>query len=143
MGRMSDILDNPIRTQSDLHELWRALVQPLGWRRRELWSLVIDDDDEPVRQISQLVDLPGELDETASARLAMMMGELLADFPGGRIALLWCRPGRGPSDTDRRTTARLYAALAAAQVATDVIHLAADDDIVPLPLDEVGAAISA
>lgn len=141
---MSDILESPIRTQSDLHDLWRALVQPLGWHRRELWSLVIDDDDEPVRELSQLIDLPGELDETASARLASVMGEQLEGFPGGRIALLWCRPGLGPiRATDRRTAARVYAALAAAGVSTDVIHLATDDDIVPLPVDEMGAALDA
>lgn len=137
---MSELLQRPIRTQADLHELWRTLVRPLGWHRRELWFFVIDGDDQPVRQIHQVVDLPADLDEQMTTNLAHVLAGVMDLFPGGRVALLWCRPGSGQvTEADRRNTARAYAALGRAGVLTDVMHLATDDDIVPLPLDELGA----
>jgi hypothetical protein len=37
-----------VRSQSDLHAVWKELMGPWGFGGHSLWLLVIDADDRPV-----------------------------------------------------------------------------------------------
>jgi hypothetical protein len=126
-------------SQSDVEQLWRAVMRPLGWRGRALWFFLVTPDDRPLPRICEIADLPDAIDPQGQEAAAKLWHDLLADIvPGGRIALLLVRPGGGgPSTTDRAIAEGTYAACRAAGVALEVIHLATDEDIWPLPADEV------
>jgi hypothetical protein len=99
-----------IRTQADLEKAWRHLMEPLGFC------------DEP----------PTEEQEASLARLLGHFG------PDARVVFLRSRPGRGGPGPDDLAWARsLYAACRTAAVPTEAVHLATDDTLVPLPMDEV------
>lgn len=126
-------------SQADVEQMWRTLMQPLGWRRRALWFSLVAPDGRPLPQLCEVADLPEEIDGEGHDAAATLWRDLLADLaPGGRIALLLVRPGcGGPSAADRSIAGGAYAACRAAGVPLEVIHLATDDDVWPLPADEV------
>jgi len=131
-----------LRTQADVETAWRTLVRPLGWSSRRLWLMLIGADDRPVRQLVEVTELPDVVDDEAAGHVAAFLSrvrdELGAD---GRLALLVCRPGVGlPSADDRASAAALYDACRARGVPMEVIHLATDVDIVPLPADTLPAS---
>jgi hypothetical protein len=58
--------------------------------------------------------------------------------PNGSIAVLLCRPGTASVDaSDRAWAVAISAEAAAAGVPLEVIHVASDVAITPLPLDAV------
>ncbi|WP_299050773.1 hypothetical protein [uncultured Nocardioides sp.] len=131
-----------IRTQADLEATWRRLMEPLGFSRHSVWILMIDADDRPVPQIIEIDDahhLPPDLEAEGFGPFAR---HLLDDVvPGGRLAMLRTRPGSGGPDADDLGWSRiLLAGCRSAGVPTDVVHLATDVDLLPLPLDVLGAA---
>ena len=63
--------------------------------------------------------------------------------PRHSFAFLRSRPGRGTTNEDRDWAAFLYAAGRAAGVSVEVVHLATDEEITPLPLDAIGVSRSA
>jgi hypothetical protein len=64
--------------------------------------------------------------------------------PQGRWALLMSRPGPGPcAEADRAWAGGLYATLRRCGIPHDVLHLASDDDIAPIPLDDVTGYLQA
>ncbi|HVX52986.1 hypothetical protein [Nocardioides sp.] len=128
-----------LRTQADVEQLWRTLMQPLGWSRRAWWFALVGPDDHPLRQLGEFEDLPPQLPPEEVAQAARLWRGLLDELlPGGRVALLICRPGRGgPTIVDRDTAAAVYDACREAAVPLEVIHLATDEDVWPLPADEV------
>lgn len=128
-----------LHSQSDVERMWRTLMTPLGWRTRSLWFVMVAPDDIPVPQVCEIGDLPEEIDHDGHVAAAELWRKLLADvLPGGRIAMLLSRPGHGsPGPQDRAIAAGTYAACRAAGVPLEVIHLATDDEIHPLPADAV------
>jgi hypothetical protein len=128
-----------LHTQADVEQLWRTLMQPLGWSRRACWFALIGPDDHPLPQLGEFEDLPMQPPPEDLAQAARLWRDLIDEaLPGGRIALLVCRPGRGgPTPVDRRLAAGIYAACREVAVPVEVIHLATDEDIWPLPADEV------
>lgn len=126
-------------SQSDVEQMWRALMQPLGWRDRSLWFVLVAADDRPLPRVCEIAELPDEVDELGHRNAAAVWHELLADLvPGGRVALLLTRPGvGGPTAIDRAFAEGTYAACRAAGVPLEVMHLATDVDVWPLPADEV------
>lgn len=128
-----------LHTQADVEQLWRTLMQPLGWSRRACWFALIGPDDHPLPQLGEFEDLPAQPPPEDLAQAARLWRSLLDEaLPGGRVALLVCRPGRGgPTPVDRGIAAAFYAACREAAVPVEVIHLATDEDIWPLPADEV------
>jgi hypothetical protein len=134
-----------IRTQSDLERAWRRLMEPLGFGGHSLWFMLIDPDDTPLPGLTQIEDA----DEVPAPDELEALGEMLASLleaavPGGRVAFLLTRPGRdGPTARDREWAAELYAAIPAAGVPTEVIHLATDVALVPLPMDDTLSRTSA
>lgn len=88
-------------SQSDVEQMWRTLMRPLGWSGRALWFALVTSEDRPLPQLCEIPDLPDEIDQDGHASAAALWRDLVADLaPGGRVALLFVRPsgeGRVPS----------------------------------------------
>src|SRR4051794_17554747 len=128
-----------IHSQADLEAAWRHLIRPLGFHRRSLWLLLIDRDQRPTPVMTEITDLPARPDPETMDGLGDLLGQLLVHVdPEGRWALLLSRPGRHPADrSDRMWAAGLYGLLRTNRIAHDVVHLATDTQIHPIPLDDV------
>jgi hypothetical protein len=128
-----------IRTQADLEGAWRQLIRPLGFHRRSLWLLLIGGDDRPTPVITEVTDLPELFDVDAADGLAQTLLQLTPQADeDGRWALLCSRPGRGgPNAADRAWAGGLYSMCRRHDLAHDVIHLATDTEVLPIPLDDV------
>lgn len=132
-----------LRTQRDVEEAWRTLIQPLHRKDRSMWFMVVASDDRPLPVLNEVTGLDDEIapeDATAAARLWRRV--LDAIEPGGRMAVLLCRSGAGgPTPLDRASAAALYEAGRADGVPMEVVHLATDGadggDFWPIPADAV------
>lgn len=131
-------LDHPITCQADLEGVWRLLMQPLGFGGTSLWFLAVDPDGRVHPHLTQIEECPDpppppeEMLGTLSA-IHAVLDDLV---PGARIAFLRSRPGRRGVDAHDRAWARsLYGAARAIGAPVEVIHLATDDDVWPLPAD--------
>lgn len=129
-----------ITTQADLEEAWRTLMGPDGFDDSTLWMMLILDD-RPLPQITQIGDLddpPLEFHVSGLQRLLTGLGEDLP--PETRVAFLASRPG--PSrvrDLDRDWARAVTEAAGRASFRCEVVHLATEGDVRPIPLDEIGA----
>jgi hypothetical protein len=125
-----------VRTQSDLEAVWRHLMGPWGFGGHSVWLLVIDADDRPFPQITEIT----ETDEPPEDPMVTSLAELLRGLaePGRRFAFLRSRPGAGGVTEDDRAWARaLYDAGRRADVPLEVVHRACDQDLVAVPMDDV------
>ena len=134
-----------IRTQADLEHTWRHLLEPLGFGGHSLWFMLIDTDDHPLPGLTQIEDVEEVPEPDELEALGEMLASLLeAVVPDGRIAFLLTRPGReGATARDRAWAGALYAALPAAGVPIDVVHLATDVTMQPIPMDDTLTQASA
>jgi hypothetical protein len=129
-----------ITSQADLEKAWRHLMGPFGYSHRSVWWMLIEPDGRPIPHLAELDDAdqvpsPDERDSFASFLTQ------LADQPGMRIAFLISRPGRDPVRTkDREWASALYDVARRASLPCEIVHLASDAGVVPLPLDELDAA---
>lgn len=131
-----------VRTQADLEQVWRTLMQPLGFAGASIWMLRLDSDRQAVPSLLEIAE--AELAPEEPEPFGDLLRHLDGDDPGGSFAFLRSRPGAGGVvPGDRAWAAFLYAAGRAAGVRVEVVHLATDTDVVPLPLDEVGLPRSA
>lgn len=127
----------PVRTQSDLLQLWRGLMGELGFSLASTWVLHLDEDDRPTRRLLQIEDcaddpVPADLDSLTELLLRV------GGTPPGRWVFLRSRPGRhGPDRTDHAWARGLAQACRRAGVVSDVVHLATDQRLVPLPVDDL------
>lgn len=130
-----------IRTQADLERAWRTLMEPLGFGGSSIWLLLIGADDRPTPHITQIEDAEDPPTSEQAEGLAAMLRTLLDDVaPGGRWAFLRSRPGPGGvTDADRAVATAVLGACHAAGLPVDVMHLATDDDLVPLTPDDLAA----
>ena len=134
--------DERITGQADLEQLWRALMEPLGFTRTSLWMVFLHPDGRPHKTLIE-VPAPDSMaapDPTAP-ELLDLIGEWTSErVPGGRVAFLRTRPGRDGLDrSDRLWAAALYAAARLAGVPCEVVHAANDERLLPVPLDEIDA----
>ncbi|WP_203336209.1 hypothetical protein [Nocardioides limicola] len=127
-----------IHTQSDVEQLWRTLMQPLGFAQHALWACMVEADGHAVPHLLEVDDLPPVFTDADADQLIDFLEHVLREFfPGGSVALLLTRPGAGPpAPRDRETAAAVYAAAQRQGVSLEVIHLANDTDIAPVPMDE-------
>jgi hypothetical protein len=124
-----------VRTQADLERLWRQLMKPLGFSGCSLW-LVIVEGDRAVPQIMEFTELPDTPDPEDTEAIGRLLAHLAA--PGTRFAFLRSRPGGGRASAgDRAWAAALYDAARRSGAELDVVHLAHDHDVLPLPMDDV------
>lgn len=130
----------PIHTQSDLEQLWRQLMEPLGFSRRTLYLMFIEPDGNPITQLTQLDDPPIEPSASDRASVTGLLSHFSAEMGGQslRLAFLLCRPGNGRARrNDRLWAGLLYVACREAGVPCEVVHLATDDTLMALPPDDV------
>ena len=133
---MTDAPFRPVlRTQSDVEQMWRRLIRPLGFSGCSLWMVVIEDD-RPVPRIMEIAEMPLAPEEGDAEAIAGVLGELAEN--GTRFAFLRSRPGGGRPDASDRAWARaLYDAGRVAGARLEVVHLAHDHDIYPLAVDDL------
>ena len=142
-GMTSFDATTPIHTQADLHALWCGLMEPLGFSEQSIWMLCLGADRRPASQIVKIAEAD-EVPVSADGHGFPEVLRLLAqDEPGHSYAFLRSRPGRGISREDRAWAAFLHDAGRIAGVEVEVVHLATDDELVPLPLDTIGISRSA
>ncbi|GAB2874811.1 hypothetical protein GCM10027026_26870 [Myroides odoratimimus subsp. xuanwuensis] len=130
-----------LRSQADLEAAWREAMQPLGWSGSSLWLMLIEADRRPLHliEVAEVPDAPGP---GVSWELGSFLEHLGRDFvePGGSVAFLRARPGAGlPDERDRAWAATLYDACRRADMACEVVHVATDVDVRPLPVDALRA----
>lgn len=131
-----------VRSQADLEKVWRHLMQPLGFGGGSIWMLHLEPGGRVVPHLLEIAE--AELAPEEPEAFAALLRDLDSVDPGGSYAFLRSRPGRGGvEDGDRTWASFLYAAGRAAGVRLEVVHLATDADVVPLPLDEIGLPRSA
>ncbi|WP_141007036.1 hypothetical protein [Nocardioides humi] len=126
-----------IRTQAELDQLWR------GWVRRRneppvgTTCLLVYADGRVTRSTVTFTDLDGPLDDGRQRRFVHWIRHLLDDDTAGwRIAFMIARPGAPVvGERDLAWATSLYVAARLAGVACEVVHLAAGNQVRPLPLD--------
>jgi hypothetical protein len=128
-----------IRTQVDLEDLWHDLLAPLGFTTPSLWLLVIGPDDRPVPMLTEVADTHELPDAEQRGGLGATLRRLVDELaPGGRIACLRSRPGPDPVGRADKAWARIVVESARrAGVRCDVVHVATDVQLVPVPLDDL------
>jgi hypothetical protein len=132
-----------IHTQADLRGVWRHLMGPLGFSEQSIWMLRIGADRRAVPQIAKIAEAD-DVPESVEGQGFPEVLRLLDDAePGHSFAFLRSRPGRGVTRDDRAWAAFLYDAGRVAGVEVEVVHLATDEEIVPLPRDDLGLTRSA
>lgn len=131
------VVDDQVR----LLRTWRHLLERERLDRHSLWLLLIDEHDHPMPGLVELGGCPEQPVASELDSLVAMLRTLLDDLaPGGRVAVARSRPGAHPVDaTDRRWAAEIQAACRRGGVPSDLVHLAAPDRVVPLPLDDLPA----
>src|SRR3954452_14610721 len=91
VGSMNDAPFRPIvRTQSDVEQMWRHLIQPLGFSGCSLWMVVIAAAG-PGPQIMELAELPLTPEDGDAEAISGVLTRLAAE--GTRFAFLRSRPG--------------------------------------------------
>ena len=131
-----------IHSQADLEDAWRTLMEPLGFSRRTLWLMFVAGDDRLLPQVTEIVDIPPVLDDEDLLGLQRLMDEI--GSAGLRPAFLISRPGPGgPTADDRACAGRVVEACRAAGVAAEVVHVASDTDLQPVPMDDLPLPVSA
>ena len=107
-----------------------------GFSGHSLWLLVIDAEDRPFPQITEITGAVEPPDHEMVASLATFLDGLAED--GRRFAFLRSRPGHGGLTRDDRAWAQsLYDVGRQAGVPLEVVHRACDHDLVAVPMDEV------
>src|SRR3954462_12828751 len=92
-----------VRSQSDLETVWKELMGPWGFGGYSVWMLVIDADDRPFPQITEITEALEPPDDQGTESLAVVLRELAE--PGRRFAFLRSRPGPGGVTADDRAWA--------------------------------------
>ncbi|MBZ5737628.1 hypothetical protein [Nocardioides mangrovi] len=135
---MTDTYRPLVRTQADLEEVWRFLMRPLGFGRRSVWLLHLGADRRPTPVLTEITDCADRPEPDHAAGLAATLRELDRQEPGGSVAFLVSRPGRGVVDRDDVAWAVfLHETGREAGVRQETVHLATDDDVVAIPLDDL------
>ena len=132
-----------ISSQADLEAAWRFLMQPLGFSGESLWFMLVEPDGTAVPSITQIEDAAEPPDEEQLLSLTMHLSTIIdtLGLRGARVAFLRSRPGGGGPDVRDRAWARsLTAACRRVGLPCEVVHLATDHDVRPLPGDDLLAA---
>lgn len=131
-----------IRTQADLEKAWRHLMEPLGFAGHSVWMMFIDSDGQPIPRLTQIEEAVEPPDEEQTGRFADLLRHFDDDTsdPGLRVAFLLSRPGSdGATTRDRAWATALMAACQHAGLPCEIVHLATDRILIPLPMDELSA----
>lgn len=129
-----------IDSQAALTSAWSRIMQPLGFGAHAIWLMLIDPDDSPVPQLVEIADTedPPSGDDRAGfvKFLRMLADEVMPE--GARVAFLVARPGPAVAGAqDQAWATALYGACREAGVPCETVHLGGDDNVRPLPLDDL------
>jgi hypothetical protein len=93
---------DPVHSDADLRQRWRALMGPLGFEQRRLWYTFVGPDRCLIKMLSEVPISPRPLGGILW-NLMSTLRTLLDDLASGTtVALLLTGPGRGPiSSVDR------------------------------------------
>lgn len=129
-----------IHTQSDLEDMWRFLMQPLGFGSESLWFVYIAANGALLPHVTQVEQMPASPDPEQVANFVDCLHEVVTHEgeDGERVAFLRSRPGRGgPTARDRAWAAALVMACRDIGLPCEVVHLATDRDVMPLPEEDL------
>lgn len=141
-ARMNETYRPFVHTQADLEQVWRDLMHPLGFAGASIWMLRLEPTGRAVPRLMEIAE--AELVPDDPEPFAALLAEIDGVEPGHSYAFLRTRPGSSAvDDGDRAWAGFLHAAARIAGVRLEVVHLATDTDVVPLPLDEIGLSRSA
>jgi hypothetical protein len=135
----------PLHSQFDVERYWTHLCRKSQWTKRELWVALIDPFGRPLRKVVRVTDVPEDPDQW-SAKLAWLTAEyasMVADFsditagkaPPARVAIMLARPGEHLTRTDHAWGLALTASARSSGVEFEVVHVATDSAVIPLPMD--------
>lgn len=133
----------PVGSDADLFQRWRSLMGPLGFSRRRLWILFLAPDGRVAPVLPTIDDVSGRADTGDCGPVVRICADVLeSNLPGGSVAILYSRPGRGPVSEDDRTWARGLAAAAAREgvrlwpvhfANDEILQVFAPDDLIASP----------
>lgn len=94
---------DPILSEADLRQRWRALMGPLGFGERLLRFVLVGPDRRLLKMLSD-VEISAAPDPAFVAELMAALSDFLTSFePGTTVAFCLTRPGIGGVSTiDRR-----------------------------------------
>ena len=129
----------PILAQADLTAAWTELMGELGFSARQLWVMFIGPEGvahPAVMKVEDLDDLP---DDLFCGNLVQICRHFVDEDPAhGRVAMLLARPGRAAlTASDRTWAAALYRAVRLGAIAADPLHLANDEELRVVAVDDV------
>jgi hypothetical protein len=128
----------PVRTQTDLHRLWRALMGELGFGGRSLWLSLLEPDGQPTPVLLQIEELPEAPSQEQADRLTLFCQTLLTEMGPGQLTFLLSRPGRaGLHEGERRWAGALQEVHRRLGVPAWPVHRANDHELVVIAPDEV------
>jgi hypothetical protein len=128
-GMNTELLSRPILTDADLYRFWTELMNPLGFTRRRLYFVLLDEERRVLRTLHEVDDIPARPTEEGVEGLMTALALVGDDFG---IAILLARPGHHPMDADDRAWASgLVDASERFGISLEPIHLANDGCLVP------------
>jgi hypothetical protein len=131
----------PVRTQHDLHQLWRMLMGPLGFSGRSLWLNLLAPGGQPTPVLLQIEDLPRLPTDLFLDRMEEIVHQLVSDEgEGSSVAFLLTGPGRGGITAEEQVWARcLDTAVRRTGVRTWPVHRANDRELRVCAPDDLAA----
>jgi hypothetical protein len=122
---------DPIFSDADLRERWRALMGPLGFGERLLRFVLVGPDRCFLKVLSD-VEIPTAPDGALVGDLMATLSEVLAGFePGTTVAFCLTRPGVGTvSGIDRRWASMIVECAADFEVPIEPFFRANDEALV-------------
>ncbi len=130
----------PLHTQADVTAVWTHLMGELGFGSRSLWVLFIGRDGHAHPAVMKVEQLDVRPDDLFCANLMQICGNFVDDDPAhGRVAMLLTRPGRAAmTEGDRVWVSMLYRTFRRAGIAAEPLHLANDEELRLVAVDDVG-----
>lgn len=129
----------PVRSQADLHRMWRSLMGPLGFGGRSLWLLVLDEHGRPTSRLLQVDEMPPRPDPGMQTSLVRVVSSMAGD--AGQVVFLLSRPGGdGLTADDLAWASMLQEAAQLAGVPVWPVHRANDDALLVIAPDDLSAS---
>lgn len=128
-----------LRTQADLEAAWQHLIGALTFDGHSIWMMSIEADQRPFPHLTEFSGLGEQPGATFLRQLAEVLSRVFDEVPPDRLAFLVSRPGADDVRSgDRAWALALHQLARDLSLGCDVVHLATEHGIVPLPLDELG-----
>ena len=129
----------PVRSQTDLHRMWRTLMGPLGFGGRSLWLAVLDEHGRPTPRLLQVDEMPPRPDPEMHASLVRVVASLAEG--AGQVVFLVSRPGSdGLTEDDVAWASTLRTVARLAGIPVWPVHRANDRALLVVAPDDLSAS---